>query len=307
MRTRNLAAILTVLAVTGASLQQADAQVSITNGSFTVGIGATGELYNPHTNEAFRRHSDNYDPIQPGTPKDSWGVRGGASEGHGDAMFFGSNVIGPSPTGGVTAHANHTTFDGALSVDQVYSFLAANVLGIRTSITNNTGGALPVMFQRNVDWDIVPTTFGEIINVDPLGGQVVGSSYYGFEDPDPGVAYAFSGGAAGGTFGPGDLGGGMQIDLGMIGAGATSFFDVFYGISLEEQTPFELRSQLQGLGASFVITGHSSDGSFTSASHSAAMGFGLARQDVPEPGSLAMIGGVIVSGLGIYIRRRRSA
>jgi hypothetical protein len=301
---RNLGAILLGVAAIGYSIQGANAQVTVSNGSHSVGIGASGELYNPRTNVGFLRVADGYDPIQPGTPRDSWGVRGGGSEGHGDGMFLGSNVTVNTLTGGASGHSNMTTGDGALTVDQVYTFLAANVLGIRTGVTNNTGGALPVMFQRNVDWDIVPTPFAEVINVDPLSGPVVGSSYYGFEDSDPGVPFGFSAGPAGGSFGPGDLGGGMKIDLGMLGAGATSFFDVFYAINLDGQAPFALHNQLQSLGATFIITGHSSDGSFTSASHSAALAFGTA---VPEPGSLAMVGGLLVSGLGIVIRRRRSA
>ena len=57
---------------------QASAQViSDSSGQYSVGIGAIGELYDVASGTGFVRVIDGYDPLQPGTPRDSWSIASG--------------------------------------------------------------------------------------------------------------------------------------------------------------------------------------------------------------------------------------
>ena len=66
--------------------------VTITNstGTFSVGIGPNGELFDDSTGVGIRRISDGYDPLAPGTPRDSWGVYSvsGAGSAYADCEDF---------------------------------------------------------------------------------------------------------------------------------------------------------------------------------------------------------------------------
>ncbi len=259
-------------------------------GNFTVGIGPNGELFDYPSYYGFIRMGDSYDPISPGTPRDSWGAMIGGVHGYADQASWGtSGVANLVTTYGPNSAFLSDSVGGALQVDQSFSFLAENVLGIRTTVTNTSGAPGSVLFQRNVDWDISPTGFNEYISVPALGGNVINSSYNGFEYPDPTVAFGYGGGAGGGLFGPSDLGGGILLDLGLMPAGGSSTFTFYYAISDFGQNPSGLYGQLTGLGSAFTIVGFSSDGDFDSATNSAALGVGFGTT-VPEPGTLLLLG-----------------
>ena len=83
MNFRTLLAATTVAAlVTGAVATQASAAtITDLSGAFTVGIGANGELFDGGPYIGFRRNVDGFDPISPGTPRDSWGLNGSYADG----------------------------------------------------------------------------------------------------------------------------------------------------------------------------------------------------------------------------------
>lgn len=299
------------LAVTGLLVLSAPAYAGVitdSTNSFRVGIDSSGALFD--SGVGIERISDGYDPIELGTPRDSWGVSANGVDGSADPTFYGNSGLvangGPVFIANTAFISSFLTdgFSNLLRIDQSFSFAAPNVLVIGIVVTNVSGSDQSVLFQRNVDWD-PPVTFDNVTIIDPLTGFVVDATYDGFQNPNPSAAYLFSSGAGGGSFGPDDLGAGIKIDLGSLVAGSSSSFKYYYGIGASGQTPNALRAQTQGLGASFTTLSHSADGDSNSASQSAVLGVSLdAAAAVPEPGSMAMLAGGCLGLLGFKLRRR---
>ena len=238
-----------MLAIAGPAL----ADVTISDGSFSVGISADGELYDTTDSIGFQRLSDGYDPLSPGTPRDSWGVSANGVGAYADAQYYG--VSGLTSTlstnaGKTTAMAASDVLSGTLSVTQNYSFVtnAPNVLQIATTVKNTSSVAEAVLFQRDIDWDVAPTegnenTFGPAIP----GGKpdVTGSPY-------------LSSCAAGCNF-TSDLGGGIMIKVGTLNPGTSDTFSYFYGISQTGKNVNGLNAQLASAGAAYVVSTQSSE------------------------------------------------
>lgn len=316
--------ILVTAAVLSAIAGASSADNIITNptGLFAVGINSDGSIFTPNGYNTragfmnyvgFQRVGDQYDPINPGTPTEAWsfyGDNGGGSvNAIGSPSWVGSSgisLINESYSGGagaaIAADLSHDMGGGFATIRQEYSFFQSNVVGIKVTVTNTSGAALTrALYNREVDWDILPSFFSEYARLDPIGGDVVDSSYYGFEDRDASTPFLNSA-PGGGLFGLGDLGAGMTIDLvnvngGAIADGASVSFYVFHAISQLAQSENALRSQLIAQGATWIATGISSSGPGPGAYH-AAMGY--SRNLIPAPGALALLG---VAGLAA--RRRR--
>jgi len=282
----------------------------ITSGPYSVNISPVGGLEPGGPGLVFRRLADGYDPILPGTPREAWGVSAGGFAGFADPSGAGvSGLVINSAAFGVST-ANTSTFlnngSNLLQIDQAFSFAASNVLKVETTITNVSGASQAVLYTRHVDWDIVPTEFAEIINTDPFSSPVVAASFFGFENPSPLVPFSFNAPiGGGGPFGPADNGGAFRLNLGTLAAGASTSFNVFHALSLFGQSHTGLESQLVGLGANFVITGHNSGAEEV---NSAALAFGPSAAAVPEPTTFSMFG-LAALGLGCARlgRRRRKA
>lgn len=295
------AAVLSALA----GLAAADGTIISPGGSIGVGINAGGSIYTPTSGVGFQRFADGYDPINPGTPTEGWALSLDGTNARGDDYFAGSvNIALNSETYfASSAVIEHTVNGGQATVSQRYSFFAENVVGIAVTVTNTSGGTInSARYNREVDWDIQPSLFSEFVRVDPLGGEVVDSSYYGFEDRDANTPFNSFGGVGGGFYGLGDLGAGMTIDLiqangGPLNDGDSYTFFVFHAISTDTQSENGLRTQLTNLGADWIATGVSSLGTGPTGFH-AAMGYAFSF--VPAPSSLALLG---VAGL--VARRRR--
>jgi hypothetical protein len=286
--------------------------ISSTNGKFQVGIGPDGELFDYSSGVGFLRVADGYDPIAPGTPRDSWGVSAGTTSGYADQAFYGvSNISSTSTYGANTASVSSWLNDGVsnlLQVNESYSFAASNVVEIQTTVSNLTSSTQSVLFRRDVDWDVAPTEFNEMINVPAQPSFVSSASYYGFENPDPTSTFMYQAAATGGTYGPGDQGGGFTLDLGSLASNTTSTFDIYYALNYRDQSGTDLTTELDGLGANYVITGYSSDGNMDTATNFAALGVSVPStgpSPVPEPSSMVALAGGLFGMIGM-IRRRKA-
>src|SRR5690606_19745196 len=94
----------------------------------------------------------------------------------GDDYFLGSSniaLISESYSGGVgaaiAADLSHNMGGGFATIRQEYSFFQSNVIGIKVTVTNTSGAALNrALYNREVDWDILPSFFSEYARLDPL-------------------------------------------------------------------------------------------------------------------------------------------
>ncbi|MDB5424824.1 MAG: hypothetical protein JWQ29_2240 [Phenylobacterium sp.] len=298
-RTLLLGAAVAALASTTLVSQAGAVVIADASGNFSVGVDATGALYDSPSTIGFRRNGDGYDPIKPGDPRDSWGVSANGVGSYADPQYAGSTLASSSVAGAANT-AVVTSTAGSLSIVQNYAFVGQNILTIDTLITNLSGLDAAVLFQRDVDWDF-PDFGSSNITFGPLGSSpyVIDASFYGFEDADPTVAYISSCGG-GCNEGPDDLGAGIKIDLGTLGAGETRRFTYYYGISRTGQSVDSLTGQTLDAGAQYVMAGMSQG----EGAQSATIGFSFAN--VPEPTTWAMmLTGFF--GLGTTLRRRRAA
>jgi hypothetical protein len=272
------------------------AQGVITSGPFSVGIGPHGELFDVGSYIGFIRNADGYDPLAPGTPRDSWGISTAGGTAFGDYASFGSlniaSVVFTKAWGGPNQTALiSTTFGVGIRMD--YAFVAPNVLKVFHTVT----GASDFLFQRDWDLDVAPTPFTEntVGAFWPL--PVVEDSYWGFENPDPSVPYALACGSACNVVG--DLGGGIKIASRQYG----NSFTYCYAINQDGQSMLGLVDQMASLGCRHIIATQSMDGG-------QFPGLGLnsgaiSLAGIPEPGTWAML----IAGFGLvgWAARQRKA
>lgn len=307
------------LVLAGQTFQATAGIISSPGGNFQVGIHPQGSLYD--LGVGFRRLADGYDYIQPGTPREAWGVSAGLVAGFVDPYSGGIvNISLPAAAFGPNS-ASISVFLNAgsgnlLRVDQLYTFAAENVLQIDTSITNVSATSQAVLYSRHVDWDVAPTPFQEFTTILPFGPPILDVSYDGFQSANPLVPLNFPSPPGGGTFlgFPSDTGVALRIDLGTLNPGDTVSFRVFHGINTSPFDPINntgqseaaLRAQLQALGATWVSSGR---GSNTTNINSAAFGVDLSSLstggEIPEPASWAMCVALGL-GTGLFLRRNRS-
>jgi hypothetical protein len=136
---------------------------------------------------------DGYDPIAPGTPRDSWGI----IRETGSAWADQASLRRETTVSTIVAGASTATYDthdpSVFDVFQSYSFVGGgNILRIDTHVTTTQRRHAERLFQRDVDWDIDPTPSARS-DLGPHGADRRGRQhYYGFEIRPGHGAYLFS-------------------------------------------------------------------------------------------------------------------
>lgn len=302
-----LAGSVAALAIAGVASAQV---ITDASGSYAVGVGVDGELYDFASGTGFVRLGDGFDPLRPGTPRDSWSIATAANAAWADQSFFGSQgLTSVVLTGANSANVSSTSNIG-FDVNQTYSFVGGgNILRVDAVVTNVSSGGLEALFARNVDWDVAPTELGEnTVGAFGTNPFVVGSSALGFEDPAANAPYTLS--CLGGCNLDGDLGAGIQINLGFLGAGDSARFSYFYGVNVAGDDLDALVGQAQLAGATYLIGTQSSEAGLYPGLglNSAVLGVGdvtITTTAVPEPATWAMmLAGFF--GMGSMVRRKRA-
>ncbi|RBP03494.1 putative secreted protein with PEP-CTERM sorting signal [Roseiarcus fermentans] len=301
-------AILALAGAAGLALTAASAQaqtITSTDGKYTAGISNQGEVYN--SGVGLSRNSDGFDPIAAGIGRDSWGVSTNLGYAYADASYYGlknTTSVQSVYAGSAAVTISSSTIAG-LFITQTFTFLQSNVLVDYVTLLNNSGAALTdVQFQRNVDFDVAPTAFNENTFANSITGptDVVDSSYNGFENPNPQIAYSDS--CAAGCNQTGDVGAGIKVSVGTIAAGGSASFEYFYGDNQTGQDVNGLISQVVGDGANYwVATQSSENGAYPLLGSNSAI---LAVEAVPEPSTWAMLG-LGFAGLGFAGYRGRKS
>ena len=305
---------MTALALVGAAALASPAMAQERNitdatGGYQAGINVNGTLYN--STGIGLQNPAGQDYIRPGTPRDSWGITGSTGSAYADPYQSGTSGIASTVS---TATANTATFTSSLSnglqVTGAYNFFAPNILSIQQTVTNTTASSITdVVFRRNVDLDIPPSTFNEnVFGVLGSNSAVVANSYYGFENPNPAVGYSYPCGTTCNV--TGDYGAGIDLGLGTLTAGQSVTFAYYYGINQPGQKLDALFAQAQGLGLNYLIGAQSTEaGSYPALG--AGSGFlgvsslGTIAGGVPEPSTWAlMILGFGAVGGSMRSRRR---
>ena len=281
--------------------------------TYYAGVGPDGELYDNTTGIGLKNPVGS-DYIQPGTPRDSWGITSSAGSAQADYQDFGTSGITATTVNTGTNSATYvSTTASGLTVTQVYNFFASNILSIQETVTNsNLFGVTGIVFRRNVDLDVPPTRFTEN-TTGPLGSNsaVIANSYHGFENPNPTNAYGYPCGLSCNFVG--DLGAGIDLLVGSLAAGDSRTFAYYYGINQPGQTLDQLFGQAQGLGLSYLIGVQSSENGAYPGLGAGSAFLGVSNLDtiagpgaVPEPATwaLMLLG---MAGTGFAMRRQRQA
>lgn len=231
------------------------------------------------------RRSPYFDPIFPGTPKDSWGVSAGAQAGFVNPAQGtpSQNIVAVSPAApgvpqGVAGTAPLTSvtrlrvgISDLLEVTHLFDWASGaaneNVVQVAVTIRNISGTPQAVRYRRDVDWDVAAivilqerTNFPAVTGFPP---PLVGVARDGLATvPSPLAPLVLPVSPAGGDFGPptepGDQGHVFDLDFGMLPDGGTAQTTFYYAVAPVGGSQSALRAQLEALLAcEYVATSYS--------------------------------------------------
>jgi type IV pilus assembly protein PilY1 len=294
------------------------------NGLVTIGVTQMGSLFNGILGDPSGEGitgialSGVGDALTPGCLCEGWGasangvvVRSGGNGGNsnisldstatdGDS-FFTSNVHATSLPDLVVSQHYKRSASGSLFEDVV-------------TITNAGAGVLmDVRYTRVMDWDVPPTPFAEEVTINRAGSTaLLFSNDQGFASPDPlSSPPQIVGGTTNTDFvdsGPADHGAFFTFAFGNLGVGESKTFSIFYGATESEAAAF---AALGTVGAEVYSFGQQAGdpvggtpGTFIFAFKGVGGVVVPPPSAVPEPGAMAMLAGMGLSGLGLLLRRR---
>jgi len=270
------------------------------------------------------------DAIAPGCFCEGWGASGNgvaAYDGNADGSNGALGVI--SFTQSDASHATSVTSVGGtpLVVTQAYGPAAgapSQIFQDTVTITNTdpVNTVTDVRYNREMDWDIVPTPYDEYTSIGGLPSpELIYSGDNGFCAPNPltvipgGSCASFFPGTTNTNFyhsGPHDQGSGFTFGFGDLAAGQSATFNIYYGADYSENAAL---NDLAAVGAQVYVLGESDPANNGTGQFGTpgtfVFGFGGAGisgggVSVPEPVTLALLGSGLL-GLGSLRRRYRKA
>lgn len=318
------------------SAAAANANVIITDGNVSLGVNELGNL-NVDGNVAdivgatgvglryIAPNGNQYEATWHGCECEGWGVAAG------DGSFTGyandaSGTAGLIDNGfsstATTATSDVSTTGGEVNVTHEFALASEtdNLFRVTVTIENTSGADIAnLLYRRTFDWDTSPTPYNEYVSIQgtALATAVTSASSNGFCDSNPLVGCS---GTYSGDFlaaGPSDHGANFDFDFGLLAAGESFTFDIFYG-GADNQT--DALAALGAVGAEVYSMGWSGvdadqdgwedviDGRRTPTfmfGFSGVGGIALPNPDtaaVPEPTSIAILA---LGMLGLVSTRRR--
>jgi hypothetical protein len=336
-----LKGFLSTVMVGGAALTlalAANGQAIVSNGIIKLGINAEGHLNIPGAGPLsvggtssvglrFIRPIGELEYTAPGCLCEGYGVADGDGSLTGFANVAVDGVVNlaaaPTVTDGVSATTSATATTGTKSLMVVHDYHPSahpNLYEALVTITNV--GADPIsdlLYVRVMDWDVEPTAFSEFVTIGGLPALAVRRSHdNGFNTANPiGGDVSLDPSTEDVNFtdnGPADHGAYFRFGFGALGVGESKSFSIFYGATTSEASAF---AALAAVGAEVFSFGKPNIGfdggdpdldeghpAYSVAIFAFKGVGGRPIPRVPEPGTMAMLVGMGVSGLGLILRRR---
>jgi len=309
----------------------ASAGAIVTDGNVSLGVDDYGNLNGQNgvadvtgQSEVGVRYIDDtgvqYEATSHGCACEGWGVASADSSftGYANIALGTANLTVDNFTSTATTATSQVSTTGN-EVSVTHSFSKAlgtdDLFQVTVEIENTSGADInELLYRRTLDWDTSPTPFNEFVTISgtATASNVTGANDNGFCDSNPLVncsAISFSGDAE--AQGPEDHGANFDFNFGLLAAGETFSFDIFYGGAANKTDSL---AALSAVGANVYSLGWSgtdvdqdgfndSTGAITPTYIFAFKGVGEPTPSVPEPGTLAIFGLGII---GFAATRRRT-
>ena len=298
----------------------------IDNGTIQLGVDDLGQL-NIYTGSVpslggtlptgLRDMRTGWEATAPGCLCEGWGVGIGetAEAGWAGNASGVSNITGVSFASTPSTATSVTDMGTSLRVTHAFApSVTADLYEVKVTILNTSGVDIAdLRYTRFMDWDIEPTPFSEYVTI---GGTAAATAVLyagddGFVSGDPFASRGPLVPGAEGDFddsGPADHGAVFDFGFGVLLAGDSKMFSIFYGASENETEAF---NALIAVNAEVYSFGQSSDNINGRTSDRSTFIFGFSfvggvtpPPPIPLPASALLLFGKLAMLAGLRARRK---